>query len=67
MPYKPCKVVGADIFFIKNNTLLCIVDCYKKFPVVKKIVGLLADDLIRVAKIVFAEFGLQRKECQMQV
>ena len=57
----PWNVVGADIFTIKNNTSKCIIDYYSKFPVVKKADNLLADNLIRVARIVFAEFGLPKK------
>ena len=34
---------------------------YSKLPVVKKADGLSADDLIRTAKIAFAEFGLPKK------
>ena len=56
----PWEVVGADIFSINNNTLLCIVDCYK-FPIVKRAGALSADNLIRVDKIVFTEFWLPKK------
>ena len=59
IPYKPWGIVGANIFSINNNTLLCIVNYYSKFPVVKKTSCLSADNLIRTAKIVLAEFGLQ--------
>ena len=41
--------------------LLCIVDIYSKFPIVKIADGLSPADLIRAAKIVFAEFGLPKK------
>ena len=34
--HKPWEVVGADINTIKNNTLLCIVDYYCKFPLIKR-------------------------------
>ena len=61
MPYKPWEVVGADIFSVKNNILLCIVYYYSKFPVVKKTDGLLADDLLKVAKIVLHSLDFQRK------
>ena len=52
---------GNDIFTIKNNTLLYIVDFYSKFPIVKKMDGLSADNLITVVKIVFAELGFPKK------
>ena len=61
MPYKSWKVVGTDIFTIKNKTLFCIVDYYSKFSVGKKAGGLLADSLNRAVKIMFAELGLQKK------
>ena len=60
MPCKPCKVVDADIFSIKNNTLLCTVDYYRRFHIFKKADGLSADNLIRTAKIVFAELELSQ-------
>ena len=61
MSYNPQEMVGADTFSIKNNMPLCLVHYYSKFPVVKKADGLLADDLIKAAKIVFAEFGLLKR------
>ena len=36
MPHKPWEVFDANIFAVKNNTLLCIIDYYSKFPVVKR-------------------------------
>ena len=52
--------VGADLFFINNNTLACSVDYYSKFPVMRSADGLSADDLIRAAKIMFVEFELPK-------
>ena len=57
LPHKPSEVVGADIFSVNNNTLLCVVDYYSKFPIVERVDGLSTDDLIKAAKIVFTEFG----------
>ena len=54
-------MVGSDTFNIKNSRLLCIVDDYSKFLVVKTTCGLSADSPIRVAKIEFAESGLPKK------
>ena len=34
MPHKSWELVGADIFTIKNNALLCIVDYYSKSYVI---------------------------------
>ena len=61
MMCKAWELVGSDIFSINNNTLLHIVYYYRKFPIVKGVEGLSADDLIRAAKIVFPEFGLLKK------
>ena len=49
------------IYSLLKYTLLCIADYFSKFPLVKKTDGLLADNLIIVVKIVFAEFGLPSK------
>ena len=69
IPYEvPCipeEVVGADIFSIKNYTLLCIVDYYSRFPVIKKADSLTADDLVKAAMIVFIELDFQRNSLQM--
>ena len=61
MLHKPWEVVGAEIFTIKSNALLYIVDYYSKLPVIKKPNGLSADNLIRAVKIVIAEFGLPKE------
>ena len=54
-------MVGANIVTVKNIALLCIVDYYNKFLVVKKTCGLSADSLIQAVKIVFVYFGLPKK------
>ena len=43
-------VVDANIFNVENNTLLCIVDYYSKFPVIMKTDGISADSLIWASK-----------------
>ena len=56
------EVAGVDIICKKKKSvLLSTVDNYCKFPIMKKSKGLSADDLIRAAKITFAEFGLPNK------
>ena len=54
-------MVGAEIFCINNNMLLCIVDYHRNFPVMKKTDGLSVDDIIKAAKILFKEFKLPKK------
>ena len=53
MPDKLWEVVCADISTFNNNALLCIEDLF--------CCDLSADNLIRIVKIVFAEFGLPKK------
>ena len=52
------KVVSADIFHFKNKHYLCNVDYNSKFPVVKRLEGLSAENLINMVKIIFAEYGI---------
>ena len=66
VPTKLWKVVGADIFMINNENLLCIVDYYRKFPVIKKVESLSPEDLLWAVRIVFSEFGLPKNWFQMQ-
>ena len=60
------KVVGADIFMVNNETILCIVDYYSKFLVVKKKEGMLDEDLIWASTVVFAKFGLPKNYFRCQ-
>ena len=52
-------MVSADIFLLK--IFMCIVAYYSKFSTVKKADSIMADDLVKAAKIVFAEFWLPKK------
>ena len=61
VPCKPWKVIGADVFLIKNKTPLCTVHYYRNFPIFKRDDSVTADGLVIAAKIVFAEFGLSKK------
>ena len=67
IPCRQWEVVGAHIFMIYGKTLLCIVDYYSKFPIVKKVNSLSADNLVQMAKLIFAEYGFQRKLFHMRV
>ena len=46
---------------INGKTLLCIVDYHSKFPIMKKVNSLLADDLLQMTKLIFVEYGLPEK------
>ena len=55
-------MAATDVFFIIiNKTLLCIVDYYSKFPIIKKADSLAVDGLVKAVKIAFVEFGLPMK------
>ena len=60
-PYKPWKVVIADIFIVNNkkpSMYGTLNSSNSKFPIGKKVTGLLADDLVHMARLIFAEYGL---------
>ena len=61
IPLRPWKVVGTDIFHFKNKHYLCIVDYNSKFPVIKRLDGLSAENLINTVKIIFAKYGIPQK------
>ena len=61
IPCRPCEVVSADVFMINGKTILCIVDHHSKFPKVKKVNSLSADDLMQMAKLICATYGLPKK------
>ena len=58
---RPWKVVGADIFHYNNKNYLCIVDYNSKFPIVKRLEELSAENLTNTVKIIFAEYGIPHK------
>ena len=65
IPLRPWEVVGADIFHFKYKHYLCIVDYDSKFPVVKRLEGLSADNLINMVKIIFAKYGIPPTSLQI--
>ena len=58
IPLRPLEVVGADVFHFKNKHYLCNVDYNSKFPVIIRLEGLSADNLINVVKIIFTKYGI---------
>ena len=50
-----------DVFHFKNKHYLCIVDYNRKFPVIKRLESLSADNLINVVKTIFAKYGIPHK------
>ena len=61
IPCRPWELVGADVSMINGKTLLCIVDYHNKFPKVKKVNSLSADNLVQMTKLTFAEYGHSKK------
>ena len=61
IPLQPWEVVRADVFHYNNKNYLCIVDYNSKFPVVKRLEGLSAENLSNAVKIIFAEYGTPHK------
>ena len=61
IPYKLWKVFGADIVMVNNRTLLCTVNYYSKFLIVKNTVSFSADDLVQMAGLIFTECELPKK------
>ena len=60
MQVKLWEVVGKDTFMTNNENLQCIVVCYSKFPVMKNVKSMSAEDLIWTTKAVLTE-GLPKK------
>ena len=61
IPLQPWKIVGADVFHYNNKNYLCIVDYNSKFPIIKRLEGLSAENLTNEVKIIFAEYGIPCK------
>ena len=61
IPLRPWEVIGADVFHFKNKYYLCIVDNNSKFPVIKRLEGLSADNLINVVKTMFTVYDIPHK------
>ena len=54
----PWEVVGVDIFNFNENNYLRVVDYKSKFPIIKRLEGLSAENLINTIKIIFTEYGI---------
>ena len=61
VPLRPWEVVGADIFHFNNINYLCVVDYNSKFPIIRKLQGLLAEHLINAVTAIFAKYGIPCK------
>ena len=61
IPLMPWEVIGTDVFHFKNKHNLGIVDYNSNFPVIKRLEGLSADNLINMVKTIFAKYGIPHK------
>ena len=58
VPLRPWEVLQVDVFQLNNKNYLCVVDYHSKFPVIKRMEGLSAENLTATVKIIFAEYAL---------
>ena len=58
IPLRPWEVVGADIFHFNNKNYFCIIGYNSKFPIIKRVQGLSAENLTNTVKIIFTEYGI---------
>ena len=61
IPLRPWEVIGTDVFHFNNKNYLCIVDYHSKFPMVKRLEGLSAENLTATVKVIFTEYGILHK------
>ena len=61
IPVRPWDITGKDMFTLNNKYYLCVVDYHSKFPIIKKAEDLSADSLILTCKIIFADYGIPKK------
>ena len=61
IPLQPLEVVRADVFHYNNKHYPCIIDYNSKFPLIKRLEGLSAENLTNTVKIIFAEYGVPCK------
>ena len=61
IPGRQWGTVGTDIFTLNDKHYMCIVEPRGKFPVIKQIAGISADDLIKTCRIIFSKYGLPSK------
>ena len=50
MSLRPWVVLGTDIFDLNNKNYLCTVDYHSKFPIIQRMDGLSAENLIATVK-----------------
>ena len=61
IPLRPWEAVGAEVFHFNNINYLCVVDYNSKFPIIRKLQGLLVEHLINAVSSIFTQFGIPQK------
>ena len=62
IPQRPWSVLGTDLFEIKGQHFLIVVDYYSKFPIVKQIdKNRSSVQIIKLMRNIFSEFGIPEK------
>ena len=56
------EICQTDIFAISNKQFYCIIDCHRKFLVVKQVEGFITNNQIKMYKIIFSEYRLSSKK-----
>lgn len=54
----PWDHVATDLFIYKNKTFLVIQDIYSKYPIVKQLSKTKSEDVIKILKDTFSQFGI---------
>ena len=61
VPLRPWEVAGADVFHFNNVNYLCVVDYNSKFPIIRRLQGLMAEHLINTVTAIFAKYDILQR------
>ena len=60
IPSRPWQTVSADMFYAQQSWFLIVVDCYSKFPFVRRLHSFTARAVVNEMKTLFAENGIPK-------
>lgn len=58
LPSYPWQMIGSDLFVLKGDTYLLVVDYYSRFPEVIKLSSTVSTSIIAALKTLFARYGI---------
>ena len=58
IPAQPWTMIGADLFELQGKHYLLVADYYSRFPVIRRLLGLITQSVIGQLKSVFSEYGI---------